>query len=247
MKTKIITVTLLIMAVTVLTGFSCQGGNKTTSNNITDKSGSSKEVTDRTDYTIFYTDSSAAPLGGMTYHQYIVGHSLADSESIKYNAYLTPWKISFSQVQRTDLSMYSSVCQNLTEQVVYIDGYIEIDFSDLGITADQLPDAGPFYPKGTIHETVSGTPGTWSCPDSAIATTATNDGSVQYVQSISGEHTANFEGVSNMTNLTVAGAEIYLDFSYNEDIQLIWPAGTKIEYAPAGTTIPLEPLSSNSL
>ncbi|MBU1178298.1 hypothetical protein KJ903_03685 [Patescibacteria group bacterium] len=204
-------------------------------------------VTDRTDYTIYYTASSPAVLGGATIQQNVVGHPIPEAETIKYNAYLVPWRIDFSQVQRTSLSSLAGACDNLTEQVIYIDGWIDLDLSELEVGSGDLPNSGPVNLKGTVHEKVTGTPGVWQCGDSNVATLSANGGSAQYVQSVSGDHSASFSGASNLTDLTVEGANIYLDLSYESNIQFIWPAGTKIEYAPAGTPIPVEPLPSSSL
>jgi len=230
-------------------GFSGCNSKKTTES--TKDTGNQKEtssgyVTNRTDYVIFYTQSSPAVMGGITTHQYIVGHPIPEAETIKYNAYFVPWRIDFSQVQRTDLSIWSGVCDNLEEQVVYIEGWIDLDLSGLEANANNLPDYGPVSLKGTVHETVTGTAGTWKC-QSDVATTATNTGSIQYVQSVSGEHSASFSDASNMTSMTINGADIYLDLSVPGNIQFIWPAGTKIEFAPEGTPVPLEPLSPSNL
>ena len=207
---------------------------------------SSKNVTERTDYVIFYDKTTPASLGGITTHQYIVGQPVAEAGTIKYNAYFVPWKIYFSQVQRTTQPILSGVCTNLKEQVVYIEGWIDLNLADMEINASNLPNDGPAKPTGTVHETVTGEAGSWKCA-SDMLTTSSNQGSVDYVKSISGTHTANFSDASNLTGLTVSGANIYLDLSMPEDIQFIWPAGTKIEYAPAGTPIPLEPLAPSKL
>ena len=230
-------------------GFS--GCKKTTTQN-TNNTGdqektSSAYVTDQTDYVIFYTQSSPAVMGGVTTNQYIVGHPIPEAETIKYNAYFVPWRIDFSQVQRTDLSIWSGACDNLEEQVVYIEGWIDLDLSELEANANNLPDYGPVSLNGTVHEKVSGTAGKWVCGDSEVANVSTNQGSIDYVQSVSGDHVANFSDASNMTSMTINGADIYLDLSVPENIHFIWPAGTKIEFAPEGTPVPLAPLPPNDL
>lgn len=207
---------------------------------------SSREVTDRTDYVIFYQNSTPEVMGGVATSTYIVGRPEAEAGTIKYNAYFVPWKIYFSQVQRTSLSVLSSACTNLKEQVVYIEGWIDLNLADMEINASNIPNDGPAKPTGTIHETVTGEAGTWKCASDLI-TSSMNQGSVQNITNVSGTHTANFSDASNLTGLTVNGATIYLDLSMPGDIQFIWPAGTKIEYAPAGTPIPLEPLAPSQL
>ncbi|PIS40987.1 MAG: hypothetical protein COT26_00415 [Candidatus Kerfeldbacteria bacterium CG08_land_8_20_14_0_20_43_14] len=246
---KITLLAISIACTLVLSGCGTKTGSQGASNVDTgsqNKGTGSGTVTDRTDYVIFYKESSPPVMGGMVTHQYIVGRPVVEAGTIKYNAYLVPWKISFSQVQRVSLSILSAACKNLTEQVLYIEGWIDLDLSELGLEAKNLPSYDPVSLKGTIHETVKGTPGTWQCA-SEIITKSTNAGSIKYVQDKSGNHVANFPGASNMTSLTISGADLYLDFSYQDDIQFIWPAGTKIEYAPEGTPIPLEPLSPAAL
>lgn len=249
-------ITFLIVIVTgafILSGCLEKITNQNTNSSGSTSNGQNQEinpdyVTDRTDYVIFFNESSPTVLGGITTHQYIVGRPESEAGTIRYNAYFVPWKIYFSQVQRTSLSILNPACTNLEEQVVYIDGWIDLNLSELaGAGLANLPNVGPANLSGTIHEKVTGTSGTWQCPGSDISTQSVNTGSVQYVQSVSGEHVANFSGASNMTDMTVNGANIYLDLSYEENIQFIWPAGTKIEYAPEGTPIPLEPLTSSSL
>jgi hypothetical protein len=205
---------------------------------------SAREITQRTDYTIFYQETSPLIVGAIQTHSYIVGHPVAEAGTIKYNAYFVPWKISFSQVQR--ISNAFPGCETIKEQVVYIEGWIDLNLADMEINASNIPNDGPAKPTGTVHETVTGEPGTWRC-SSDLMTTAANQGSIQSVQNVSGTHTANFSDASNLTGLSVSGANIYLDLSMPGDIQFIWPAGTKIEYAPAGTTIPLEPLAPSQL
>jgi hypothetical protein len=207
---------------------------------------SSGEVTDRTDYVIFYQGSMPEAMGGIATHEYIIGRPEAEAGTLKYNAYFVPWKIYFSQVQRTTLPTFSSACTNLKEQVVYIEGWIDLNLADMEINASNLPNDGPAKPTGTVHETVTGEPGTWKCA-SDIMTSSMNQGSVQNIKNVSGMHTANFSDASNLTGLTVSGATIYLDLSMPGDIQFIWPAGTKIEYAPEGTPVPLEPLAPSKL
>lgn len=204
-------------------------------------------VTDRTDYTIFYQGSMPAAVpGGVETTEYIIGHPIPEAETIKYNAYFVPWRIDFSQVLRSSQILIGSGCNTLQEQVIYVEGWIDLDLTDMEVGPNDLPNPGPAKPKGTVHEKVTGTAGSWIC-GSDLMTKSANVGSVQYVQSVSGEHTANFSDASNLTSLTVSGADIYLDLSMPEDIMFIWPAGTKIEYAPEGTPIPLEPLSPNQL
>jgi hypothetical protein len=242
------------IAIIVMLAFTLSGCNKTgtQSTNQTASTGDKSQgtstgyVTDRTDYVIFYNQSTPADLGGIATHQYIVGHPIPAAETIKYNAYFVPWRIDFSQVQRTTQPILAAACDNVKEQVVYIEGWIDIDFSDLGVKATDLPDLGPAKPKGTIHEKVTGEAGSWVCKSDLI-NKSVNQGSIDYITSVSGDHVANFSDASNITNMTISGADIYLDLSMPENIQFIWPAGTKIEYAPEGTPVPLEPLSPNNL
>jgi hypothetical protein len=230
----------------LLSGCTSKTGTSSTNTKSSNTGTSSGEITDRTDYVIFYDKSTPASLGGIATHQYIIGRPEAEAGTIKYNAYFVPWKIYFSQVQRTTQPILSGVCDNLKEQVVYIDGWIDLNLADMEINASNLPNDGPAKPTGTVHETVTGEAGSWKC-GSELITKSTNQGSVDYVKSISGTHTANFSDASNLTSLTVSGADIYLDLSMPGNIQFIWPAGTKIEYAPEGTPIPLEPLAPNKL
>lgn len=246
MKTKIIALAAAALLVTTLTG--CAASDSISS--VTSGLSSSGNVTDRTDYAIWYTEPLPDVYGLIT-HQYIVGHPIGtlDPSAIKANAFLVPWRIDFSQVQRTGMPVYDAACTNTKEQVVYIEGYIDLDLSDIGANPHNLPDPGPYKLKGTIHETVTGEAGTWLC-NNEIYNAASNGGSIEYVQQVSGDHTFNFDEASNMTGLTVSGADIYLDFSsMNNDspIVFIWPAGTKIEYAPEGTPVPLEPLAPSAL
>lgn len=246
MLKKIVFIAICVMFVFVLSGCNkttTQGTSNQSSGTAGTKSG---YVTDRTDYVIFYNQSTPADLSGITTHQYIVGRPIPEAETIKYNAYFVPWRIDFSQVQRTTMPVWAAACDNVKEQVVYIEGWIDIDFSDLGVKATDLPNFGPVKPKGTVHEKVTGEAGSWTCKSDTL-NKSVNQGSVNYITSVSGEHTASFSDASNITNMTISGAEIYLDLSMPEDIQFIWPAGTKIEYAPEGTPIPLEPLPPNNL
>lgn len=221
--------------------------NTTSSGGSAEQTGNKKIVTDRTDYTIFYNQSNPSTLGGISISQYILGHPIPEAETIKYNAYLVPWRIDFSQVQHTGISAFQSACTNLQEQVIYIDGWIDLDLSSIGVSPSDLPREMPVSGiKGTVHETVKGTPGSWKCMSDTV-TNSVNAGSVQYVQQVSGTHTANFADASNMGNMTIDSADIYLDLSMPENIQMIWPAGTKIERPKQGTPIPLEPLPSSDL
>lgn len=233
-----------IIAIAIIaTGCSLIKSTKDTT--LTNTKAEESAVTDQvksTAYTIYQVTSSPPIPGGMTTHEAVLGHPLSAPEAIQANAWMVPWRIDFRQVQLTSLSDVTPGCTNLKEQVVEIEGWIDIDFSQLGLSLDQLPTYGPKNLKGTVHETVTGTPGTWSCPDSDITTQAMNTGSVQYVQSVSGEHTANFSGASNITSITIDGADVYMDLSYEENIQFGWPAGTKIRYADDDTPIALEPL-----
>ncbi|MFA6197850.1 MAG: hypothetical protein WC734_01695 [Patescibacteria group bacterium] len=223
-------------------------GDAVPASGTTNRSGTaSGNVTDRTDYVIYEDTTTPAPIpGGITTHQFILGHPIPEASVIKSNAYFVPWRVDFSQVLRAPQMMPGSGCVTVKEQVTYIDGWIDLNLADMEIGPNDLPNDGPAIPSGTVHEKVTGTPGTWTC-GSSMLTTAANQGSVDYINSIVGEHTANFKDASNLTGLSTAGANIYLDLSMPEDIQFIWPAGTKIEYAPEGTPIPLEPLVSSKL
>ena len=247
--------TLLVMLALVSVVFVAGCGTSSTSNNNTaSKTGTTNQggtasgnVTNRTDYVIYEDSTTPAPIpGGITSHQFILGHPIPEASVIKSNAYFVPWRVDFSQVLRAPQMMPGSGCVTVKEQVTYIDGWIDLNLADMEIGPNDLPNDGPAIPSGTVHEKVTGTPGTWTC-GSSMLTTAANQGSVDYINSIVGEHTANFKDASNLTGLTAAGATIYLDLSMPEDIQFIWPAGTKIEYAPAGTPIPPEPLVSSKL
>lgn len=225
------------------------GCNKDTANtnqatNTENQDTESGNVTDRTDYVVHYTESSPPVPGGAIVHQYIIGQPTVEAEVIKQNAYFVPWKIRFSQVQRVTLTALP-LCDNVTEQVVEIEGSLELDLSEFKEMANNLPDSGPISLSGTIQETVTGTGGAWACESGAV-TSAANQGSADYVQSISGTHTANFSGASNMVTMTVDGAEFYLDFP-TDNIQFIWPAGTKIERTAEDTPIPVEPIAPSEL
>lgn len=223
-------------------------GDAIPSSGTTNRSGTaSGKVTDRTDYVIYHESTTPPPIpGGITTHQFILGRPIPEASVIEANAYFVPWRVDFSQVQRAPQILPGSGCTTVTEQVVYIDGWIDLNLTDMEVGPDDLPNEGPAIPSGTIHETVTGTPGTWTCGSSLITRSA-NQGSIDYINSVVGEHTANFKDASNLTQLTTGGATIYLDLSMPEDVQFIWPAGTKIEYAPEGTPIPLEPLGSSKL
>ena len=242
--------TLSICTVLVASLFIFAGGcNKDTANtnqatNTENQDTESGNVTDRTDYAIFYTESSPPVPGGMTVQNYIIGQPTADAKIIEQNAYFVPWKIRFSQVQRMTLSVLPK-CENVTEQVVEIEGTIELDLSEFKETANRLPNSGPLILSGTIQETVTGTPGTWLCGVSTV-TSAANTASIEYVESVSGTHTANFSNGSNMFNMTIDGAEIYLDFP-TDSVQFIWPAGTKIERTNEDTPILAEPIAPSEL
>lgn len=240
---NLLLVTALMIAVSI-TLIGCDlpglGGNTGSKDSATDDSAANNQVKS-TAYAMYQVSTSPPILGGMITHEAVLGHALSAPESIQANAWMVPWRIDFVQVQRTSLNI-NTACTNLQEQIVEIEGWIDIDFSQLDLTLDQLPNYGPKNLKGTIHEKVTGTPGTWNCPDSDITTQSMNTGSVQYVQSVSGEHTANFSGASNITSMTIDGADIYLDLSYEESIQFIWPAGTKITYADENTPTAIEPL-----
>ncbi|MFH0952639.1 MAG: hypothetical protein V1838_05710 [Patescibacteria group bacterium] len=206
-----------------------------------------REITDQTDYVIYKQDTTPSPVsGGVTTTTYIVGRPESEAGTIKYNAYFVPWKIYFSQVQSSSQILIGSGCNTVKDQVVYIDGWIDLNLTDLEVGPNNLPNEGPAWPSGTVHETVTGEPGSWTC-GSETYNYGANQGSIDYINSVIGEHTANFSDASNLTDMTVSGADIYLDLSQSEGVQFIWPAGTKIEYAPEGTPIPLEPLASTEL
>lgn len=216
-------------------------------NNIQNQATVGNQITDRTDYVIFYQKSEPSVLGGAATSTYIVGRPEAEAGSISFNAYFVPWKIYFSQVQHTGMAVYAGACENITEQEVLIEGWIDLNLAEInGAGPNTLPNPGPAFPSGTVHETVTGTPGTWRC-GSEVINTSVNQGSVEYIQSVTGTHEANFSDASNMTDMTVAGADLYLDLSMSGDVKFIWPAGTKIEYAPEGMPIPLEPLAPSQL
>ena len=246
---KIASLIILMALVLVLSGCTALN-NLRNSNQASDTENQNQDtesghVTEQTDYVIFYTEPSPPVPGGITVQNYIIGQPTVEAATIKQNAYFVPWKIQFSQVQRMTLTSLVG-CENVTEQVVEIEGWIDLSLAELAVGPDNLPNTGPVSLSGTINETVTGTPGTWQCETGPV-TSAANTASIEYVQSVSGMHTANFSGDSHMTNMTVDGAKIYLDFSYEEYIQMIWPAGTVIEHAPEGTPIPLEPLAPSSL
>jgi hypothetical protein len=242
-KNLLLVVALIIAIAIISTGCSLiQSKEDTEATNTKAQETDSSNKVKTTAYTIYQVSTSPPIPGGMVTHEAVLGKPLSAPEAIEANAWMVPWRIDFKQVQRTSLSGIAAGCTNLQEQIVEIDGWIEIDFSQLDLSLDQLPDAGPKNIKGTVHETVTGTPGTWNCPDSEVGTQSMNTGSVQFVQSISGEHTANFSGASNITNLTVDGADVYFDLSYEENIVFIWPAGTKIKYADDDTPTALVPL-----
>lgn len=245
MSKKITLLAICLVGVLVLTGCTVKtpGTKSNTSAGNQSQGSTSGEVTQRTDYTIFYQKSQPGVMGGVSTSTYIVGRPLAEPSAIKANAYFIPWKVSFSQVQRIS---YFPGCNNVKEQVIYIEGWIDLNLADMDINATNIPNDGPAKPTGTVHETVTGEAGVWQCASDFITQSA-NQGSIKSVQNVSGEHTANFSDASNVTSLTVSGADIYLDLSMSGKIQFIWPAGTKIEYAPAGTPIPLEPLAPSQL
>lgn len=235
-KKKILFTIISLTSVLVISGCAY------TSTSVTNESDTSENKVERTDYTIFHTEPILGT-GGVDVYQYIVGLPVAEAETIKQNAYFVQWRIDFSQVQTTDMyPLDTGGCTNLEKQEVRIDGWIEMDLSQLGVEVDDLPNNGPVYPTGTVHETVTGTPGTWNCDNEAVTAVA-NSASAEYVQSVSGEHVASFSGVSNITGMTISGADIYLDLS---DVQMIWP-DAKIEYASEDTPIPLVPLTSDKL
>lgn len=240
---NLLAATLLIVLAITLTGCNLPGQDSNTKSKTTaiNDSAQADKVT-RTDYTINHLSTSPTVLGGATTHEHVLGRPQSAPEAIESNAWMVPWRIDFRQVQRTSLAGVAMGCSNLEEQLIEIEGWIDLDFSQLELSLDELPNYGPKNLKGTIHETVTGTPGQWSCPESDTATLSLNTGSIQYVQSVSGEHTANFSGASNITSLTIDGADIYLDLSYEENIQFIWPAGTQIKYADANTPTAIEPL-----
>lgn len=133
MLKKITFIAVIIVFVFILSG--CDKTTTQSTNAQPSSTGGTKSgyVTDRTDYTISYTQSTPADLSGITTHQYIVGHPIPEAETIKYNAYFVPWRIDFSQVQRTTMPALAAACDNVKEQVVYIEGWIDIDLSDLGV------------------------------------------------------------------------------------------------------------------
>jgi hypothetical protein len=250
-KTILVAFALAVFALTTGCGkeqtTNTNSGTQKTTGSTNTAGSASGNVTDRTDYVIYHDSTTPAPTpGGITTHQFILGRPVPEASVIMANAYFVPWRIDFSQVQRAPQMMPGSGCTTISEQVIYIDGWIDLNLTDMKIGPNDLPNEGPAKPTGTVHETVTGTPGTWTC-GSEMLTTSANQGSINYINSITGEHTANFSDASNLTELTAAGANIYLDLSMPEDIQFIWPAGTKIEYAPEGTPIPLVPLGSSAL
>ncbi|MDD5566809.1 MAG: hypothetical protein PHH01_01300 [Patescibacteria group bacterium] len=232
----------------ILTG--CAKKTDTSNDNKSANSGNQNQgsgITDRTDYVVFYQGSTPPVVaGGVATTTYIVGRPVPEAETIKNNAYFVPWKIYFSQVQSSSQILIGSGCNTTKDQVVYIDGWIDLNLTDLEVGPNDLPSEGPAKPSGTVHETVTGEPGNWVCGSDTLNYGA-NQGSIDYIKSVTGTHTANFSDASNLTNMKVSGADIYLDLSMPEDVQFIWPAGTKIEYAPEGTPIPLEPLSPSQL
>jgi hypothetical protein len=246
---KTLLVMLALVSVVFVSGCGNPGNaNTSITNSLTQQiSNAPGAITERTDYVIYNDSTTPAPFpGGITTHQFILGHPIPEAKVIMSNAYFVPWRVDFSQVIRAPQMMPGSGCTTIKEQVTYIDGWIDLNLTDMEVGPNNLPNDGPAIPSGTVHEKVTGTPGTWTC-GSSMLTTAANQGSIDYINSIVGDHTANFKDASNLTGLTAAGASIYLDLSMPDDIQFIWPAGTKIEYAPAGTPIPLEPLVSSKL
>lgn len=225
---------------------------KTTSTTATTSSAltASDDVAGRTDYVVYSKDTTAAAVGGLTTHTYIVGRPTADASVIQKKGYFVPWRIQFSQVQRLANTVLSAYCQNTKEQVLYIDGYIDVDMTSAAYAIASMTSTSTFGPlqlTGTIHETVTGEAGTWTC-NSDILTSSVNAGSTKSVADASGEHTGTFSSSSNLSNMTTSGGMLYLDVgAAANNISFLWPAGTKIEYAPTGTTIPLEPLAPNQL
>lgn len=243
---------LIVVLSLLLLGAAC--GNKTATTGTTSTTSSalttSGSGTGRTDYVVYLKDTSSLVAGGLTTHTYIIGRPTAEATTVKQKGYFVPWRIQFSQVQRLANTAISSLCQNTKEQVLYINGYIDVDMTSTAFAMASLtsnPTFGPLQLTGTIHETVSGEAGTWTC-NSDFLTSSVNAGSVQAVTDATGEHTGTFSSSSNLSNMTTSGGMLYLDVGASATpISFLWPAGTKIDYAPSDVTIPTEPLTPQQL